>query len=35
MAKLYAEAVRRGERTLESVPARWREKVREILEGEA
>jgi len=34
MAKIYADRVRKGLMTLEEVPERWREAVREILEGE-
>ena len=34
MAKIYARAVRSGTRTLDSVPERWREAVRELLENE-
>lgn len=35
MAKIYYRAVRVGTRTLESVPERWREQVREMLEADA
>lgn len=34
MAKLYYEAVKAGKRTLESVPKRWREKVKEMLDAD-
>ena len=34
MAKIYYEAVKSGKRTLDSVPKRWREQVRKMLEGE-
>ena len=33
MAKIYARRVRKGRMTLEDVPQRWREKVREMLEA--
>lgn len=33
MAELYARMVRDGRRTIESVPERWRERVRALLEG--
>lgn len=32
MVKLYVKRIRAGEMTLEEVPARWREAVREALE---
>ena len=32
MAKIYYRAVRAGTRTLDSVPERWREQVRKMLE---
>jgi len=32
MVKLYVKKIRAGEMTLEEVPARWREAVREALE---
>lgn len=35
MAKIYAELVRKGLRTLDSVPARLRAQVEKILEGES
>ena len=31
IAKLYAEKVRSGEKTINEVPERWRDEVREIL----
>jgi hypothetical protein len=31
MAKIYAKLVREGKRTIESVPARWREAVEKLL----
>ncbi len=34
MTKIYYEAVKAGKRTLESVPARWRDAVREMLEAD-
>lgn len=34
MAKIYYEAVKAGKRTLESVPKRWRERVRAMLEAD-
>lgn len=34
MAKLYAKRILQGKMTLEDVPERWREEVREILEGD-
>ena len=33
MAKVYADLIRKGLKTLEDVPARIREEVRKILEG--
>lgn len=33
MAKLYAQRILQGRMTLDDVPERWREEVREILEG--
>jgi hypothetical protein len=33
MAKIYARKVKAGEMALEDVPMRWREQVRELLEG--
>ena len=35
MAKIYYRAVKAGKRTLEDVPQRWREQVREMLETKA
>lgn len=35
MAKIYAELVRKGLRTLDSVPARLREQVEKILKEES
>lgn len=32
MAKIYYRAVMEGKRTLDSVPERWRDKVREMME---
>ena len=34
MAKIYARRIRAGEMTLDDVPARWREAVRELLNQE-
>ena len=34
MAKIYYNLVVSGAWTLDEVPARWREQVREMLEGE-
>ena len=34
MAKVYADLIRKGLKTLDDVPARIREEVRKILEGE-
>ena len=34
MAKIYYRKIKAGEMTLEDVPARWREAVREMLEVE-
>lgn len=33
MAKLYAQRIRQGRMTLDDVPERWREEVRELLEA--
>ena len=33
MVKIYVRRIRAGEMTLEQVPPRWREAVREALEG--
>lgn len=34
MAKLYYEAVKAGKRTVESVPKRWRDEVRKMLDND-
>ena len=34
MVKLYVRKIRAGEMTLEQVPVRWREAVREALEND-
>ena len=34
MAKIYYRRIKAGEMTLEDVPMRWREAVRELLEDE-
>lgn len=34
MAKIYYEAVKAGRRTIESVPKRWREQVRQMIDNE-
>lgn len=34
MVKIYVRRIRAGEMTLEQVPERWREAVREALEDE-
>lgn len=34
MVKIYVRRIRAGEMTLEQVPVRWREAVREALEDE-
>ncbi len=34
MARIYYKAVKAGKRTLESVPERWRDAVREMLEAD-
>ena len=34
MAKIYYRQVKAGKRTLDEVPEYWREKVREMLEGD-
>ena len=34
MVKLYVRKIKAGEMTLEQVPLRWREAVREALENE-
>lgn len=33
MAKIYVRKIKVGQMTLEEVPERWREEVRELLEG--
>lgn len=33
MVKIYVRKIRAGEMTLEEVPVRWREAVRQALEG--
>lgn len=35
MAKIYYKKIIAGEMTLEQVPTRWREQVREMLESNA
>lgn len=35
MVKLYVRKILAGEMTIEEVPVRWREQVREALENEA
>lgn len=35
MVKIYVRRIRAGEMTIEEVPARWREAVREALENDA
>jgi hypothetical protein len=34
MAKIYYRRITSGEMTLEEVPARWREEVQALLDGE-
>lgn len=34
LAKIYYRAVKSGKRTLESVPERWRDEVRQMLEAD-
>ena len=34
MAKIYYKAVRAGTRALDSVPERWREQVRKMIEAD-
>ena len=34
IAKLYADKVLSGEKTLDDVPERWRDEVRKIIEGQ-
>jgi len=33
MAKLYYDLIRKGLKTIEDVPARWRDAVKKLLEG--
>ena len=35
MAKVYADLIRKGRKTIDDVPARLREAVQTILEGES
>lgn len=35
MVKIYVRRIKAGEMTLEQVPTRWREAVREALENES
>jgi len=35
MAKIYYRKIKAGEMTLDQVPERWREEVREMLEHDA
>lgn len=34
MAKIYYKAVKAGKRTLDSVPERWRDKVKKLLDAD-
>ena len=34
MAKIYYNLIKAGKKTLDDVPLKWREEVREMLEGE-
>lgn len=34
MAKIYYKAVRAGKRTLDSVPERWRDEVKKLLDAD-
>ena len=34
MAKLYYNLIKAGKKTIDDVPLKWREEVREMLEGE-
>lgn len=34
MAKIYFKAVKSGERTIESVPKRWRDQVQALLDAD-
>lgn len=35
MAKVYADLIRKGKKTIDDVPERLRDEVRRILEGDA
>lgn len=34
MVNIYVRKIRAGQMTIDEVPERWRDKVREIIEGE-
>ena len=34
MAKLYYNLIKAGKKTIDDVPLKWRDEVREMLEGE-
>lgn len=34
MAKIYYNLIKAGKKTIDDVPLKWREEVREMLEGE-
>lgn len=34
MVNIYVRKIRAGQMTIDDVPERWRDKVREIIEGE-
>ena len=34
MAKIYCKAVKAGKRTLDSVPERWRDEVKKLLDAD-
>ena len=34
MAKIYYNLIKAGKKTLDDVPLKWRDEVREMLEGE-
>jgi hypothetical protein len=34
MVNIYVRKIRAGQMTIDEVPERWRERVREIIEGE-
>lgn len=34
MVNIYVRKIRAGQMTIDDVPERWRERVREIIEGE-